>query len=92
MSTLDFSNLRIYVDESTHKLYEELTSRAQSDAEDKPFSKMPDLFIFSSCVGLKNNMFKKLDKRKDKMVIILRIFIFSGKNEEFCRESYEDDK
>lgn len=66
MATILFTNLRVYVEESVHPIYGELTNRAIDSAEDVPFVKMPDLFIAAACVGAKENQYRELiGKKKD---------------------------
>jgi hypothetical protein len=64
MSTLSFTNLRVFIDLSVHEIYRELTERSVEKAEDAPFIKMPDLFIVAACVGAKENNYKELGKQK----------------------------
>jgi hypothetical protein len=64
MTTLSFTNLRVFIDESIHPVFTDLTNRAANKAEDIPFMKMPDLFMAAACVGAKNNKFKELSSKK----------------------------
>jgi len=65
MSSLSFTNLRVYVDEKAHSMFSELTKGSVEMAEDFPFVKMPDLFVAAACVGAKENRYKALSKKKD---------------------------
>lgn len=65
MSSLSFTNLRVYVDEKAHPIFIELTKGSAEKSEDVPFVKMPDLFIAAACIGAKENRFKELSKKKD---------------------------
>ena len=72
MAKLDFSNLRVYIDDSNHYKYIELTKSQenqsgdkQSQAEDVPFMKMPDLFVAAACIGAKYDIYKEPTKKKD---------------------------
>lgn len=65
MAKLNYTNLRVNVDKSTHHIYVELTGRAQDKAEDMPFIKMPDLFVIAACVGAKEDKYKSLVDKKD---------------------------
>jgi hypothetical protein len=64
MSQLNFTNLRVFIDEDQHNIYSTLTGRAAKDAEDVPFNKMPDLFIAAACVGAKEGLFSPLKSKK----------------------------
>lgn len=64
MPSLNFTNLRVFISEKDHSIYDELTNRAMDKAEDIPFTKMPDLFVIAACIGVKNNKYKELDKKK----------------------------
>ncbi len=64
MSTLSFTNLRVFVDESVHDIYKELTERSVDKAEDAPFIKMPDLFVAAACIGAKRKKYKELGKKR----------------------------
>lgn len=64
MSSLSFTNLRVFIDESVHYIYKELTEKSLEKAEDAPFIKMPDLFITAACIGAKRNKYKELSKKK----------------------------
>lgn len=64
MSTLSFTNLRVFIDSGVHDIYKELTERSVEKAEDAPFIKMPDLFITAACIGAKENKYKELGKQK----------------------------
>jgi hypothetical protein len=64
MSKSMFTNQRIFIDENTHSIYNELTNRAVDKAEDIPFIKMPDLFLLAACVGVKENKYKELGSKK----------------------------
>lgn len=66
MSSINLSTrLSVYVDLSTHFLYEKFTSRAIKKAEDYPFETMKDLFIVSACVGARNNKYLELERNKE---------------------------
>ena len=72
MAKLDFSNLRVYIDESNHHKYIELTKPQENQtvdlrfqAEDVPFIKMPDLFVAAACIGAKYDNYKEPTKKKD---------------------------
>lgn len=72
MAKLDFSNLRVYIDEKDHPKYDELTQPAKgksedtgSQAEDFPFLTMRDLFVAAACVGAKYDNYKEPTKKKD---------------------------
>jgi hypothetical protein len=54
----------VFIDESVHSIYTELTERSVEKAEDAPFIKMPDLFITAACIGAKENKYKQLGKKK----------------------------
>lgn len=60
MSALDLRGVRVYVDNNVHGLYEELVSKARKDAEDRPFSKMKDVFMVAACIGAQRNNYEKL--------------------------------
>ena len=64
MSSLSFTNLRVFIDASVHDFYKKLTERSVEKAEDAPFIKMPDLFITAACIGAKENIYKELGKQK----------------------------
>lgn len=64
MSSLSFTNLRVFIDADVHDVYKELTERSVDKAEDAPFIKMPDLFITAACIGAKENKYKELSKQK----------------------------
>lgn len=66
MSTLSFTNLRVSIDASVHKIYEELTNGAPEDA---PFIKMPDLFVTAACVGAKENKYLELERQKKQIFV-----------------------
>jgi len=65
MTSLSFTNLRVYVDEKSHHMYSELTKGPADSAEDIPFIKMPDLFVAATCIGANQNKYKELTKKKD---------------------------
>jgi len=64
MAHISFTNLRVFIDESVHPIYSELTNRAVDKAEDVPFIKMPDLFMAAACVGAKQERFRELGLKK----------------------------
>ena len=64
MGTIDFTNLRIFIDDKKHDIYTDLTGRAAKMAEDKPFIKMPDLFITAACIGARDNLYLPIDGKK----------------------------
>jgi hypothetical protein len=64
MSYLSFTNLRVFIDEKSHQIYTDLTTRAVDKAEDIPFIKMPDLFMAAACIGAKENKYKELGPKK----------------------------
>ncbi|HCS39425.1 MAG TPA: hypothetical protein DIW44_07570 [Anaerolineaceae bacterium] len=65
MLKIEFTNLRVFIDESTHYIYKDLTDKAVDKAEDVPFVKMPDLFLAAACVGAKENSYKELKSKRD---------------------------
>jgi hypothetical protein len=64
MSTVTFTNLRVFIDENVHQIYSDLTTRAIDKAEDIPFIKMPDLFVAAACIGAKENRYRDLGSKK----------------------------
>lgn len=58
-------NLKIYIDQEQHELYDRLTQRGGENPDDHPFQTMKDLFMVSACLGAKYNRFKDLKKPKD---------------------------
>lgn len=60
-----FTNLRVFIDESVHNIYRELTDKALDKAEDVPFIKMPDLFIAAACIGAKEGIYREINKKRD---------------------------
>ena len=64
MAQISFTNLRVFIDESVHPIYSELTNKAVDKAEDVPFIKMPDLFMAAACVGAKLDKFRELGSKK----------------------------
>ncbi len=66
MSRVLFTNLRVFIDDSTHPIYTKLTSGSIEKAEDAPFSKMPDLFLAAASLGYKGNVYIPITgKRRD---------------------------
>ena len=64
MTYIDFSYLRVYIEEKVHDIYANFCGGKNRVAEDKPFIKMPDLFVIAASVGLENKAFKELEGRK----------------------------
>jgi len=62
---LDFSELRVYIEEETHPIYEKLVSQANKQAEEKPFMTMKDLFLVAACVGQKEGVYKPTQVRRE---------------------------
>ncbi len=65
MTSLAFTNLRVFIDESVHHIYTGLTEKSLEKAEEAPFIKMPDLFITAACIGAKENRYVELKKKRD---------------------------
>jgi hypothetical protein len=65
MPAASFTNLRVFIEETVHPIYSELTTRAFDKAEDIPFIKMPDLFVAAACIGAKENIYKELNSKRD---------------------------
>jgi len=74
---LDMSEVRIYVDEEVHPIYEEMVSQAAKNAENKPFATMKDLFMVAACLGAKHNRYKPLNSRRE----IFRGTVFKEKTD-----------
>ena len=64
MPAIDFTNLRVFIDENVHQIYTDLTSGAADRAEDAPFAKMPDLFVAAACYGANAGVFKPIEGKK----------------------------
>ena len=64
MTSLNFTNLRVFIEEGTHSIYSELTKGSLDKAQDVPFVKMPDLFVMAACIGAKENEYKELASKK----------------------------
>ena len=61
---IDFRGARVAIDESVHSIYEELVSRSAEKAEDFPFIRMKDLFMFACCLGVKHKRYEEPSKLK----------------------------
>lgn len=64
MAHYSFTNLRVFIRETDHAIYTDLTGRAANGVEDIPFLKMPDLFVAAACLGAKHNQFRELEGKK----------------------------
>ena len=70
MTSLSFTNLRIFIEEDVHPIYTSLTrgtlenKNSQDRAENIPFIKMPDLFMAAACAGVKENIYRDLGTKK----------------------------
>lgn len=64
MAHHNFTNLRVFIREADHAIYNDLTGRAANEVEDTPFLKMPDLFVAAACLGAKYNQFREFDGKK----------------------------
>lgn len=73
---LNLSDVRIYVDQDTHEIYEKLVSQAEKNAESHPFRTMKDLFVIAACIGSQQNKYVPLSTQKKE---IFRGSIFRDK-------------
>lgn len=64
MGEVSFENLRVFIDANVHEIYLELTRGTNDQAEDVPFTMMPDLFVAAACVGSKLDKYKELGTQK----------------------------
>lgn len=62
---LDLSDVRIYIEEESHRIYEKLVSQSDKNAEYQPFRTMKDLFVIAACVGAKQGIYKPTESRKE---------------------------
>jgi dnd system-associated protein 4 len=62
---LDLSDVRIYIEEETHPIYDKLVSQSDKKAEYQPFRTMKDLFVIAACVGAQHNIYKPTESKRE---------------------------
>lgn len=66
MADLNFSGLRVYIDDEVHNIFDELVSRTRTKAdEDRPFKTMKDVFMIAACLGAKHQQRGTMSKQKE---------------------------
>ena len=57
--------LRVYIEKDKHHIYEELVKRSGEDVDYFPFQTFKDLFLFAAALGVKRNVWTKLQSSRD---------------------------
>jgi hypothetical protein len=67
---IDFSKVRVNIEEETHELYQKYTKDAGENLASQPFKDMPDMFVTAVCMGLSANTYREIPSGKRKDILV----------------------